>query len=47
MLDPTRRLVLAGTLEEAGAGSVLLHHLRAHGPYVPGCHVVDLLLGRC
>jgi hypothetical protein len=39
--------VLADALEEAGADTVLIEHLRGSGPqHVRGCHVVDLLTGR-
>jgi hypothetical protein len=45
-LDPARLAVLADALEEAGAGGGLVEHLRAPGPHVRGCHVVDLLLNK-
>jgi hypothetical protein len=45
-LDPQRLAVLADALEEAGAGEDLVAHLRAPGPHVRGCHVVDAVLGR-
>jgi hypothetical protein len=45
-LDPVRLAVLADALEEAGAGEDLVAHLRAPGPHVRGCFVVDAVLGR-
>jgi hypothetical protein len=45
-LDPERLAVLADALEEAGADSELVAHLRGPGPHIRGCHVVDLLTGR-
>ena len=46
-LDTTRLAVLADALEEAGCTDPdLLIHLREKGPYVRGCWVVDLLLGK-
>ena len=44
-LDPQRLAVLSDALEEAGAPAELTAHLRAPGPHVRGCHVVDLILG--
>jgi hypothetical protein len=39
--------ILADALEDAGcANSEVLKHLRDPGPHVPGCWVVDLVLGR-
>jgi hypothetical protein len=39
--------VLADVLEEAGCSNPdILGHLRAPGPHVRGCWVIDLLLGR-
>jgi hypothetical protein len=46
MLDPARLAVLADAHEEAGAPEEVLAHLRAPGPHVHGCWVVDLLLGQ-
>jgi hypothetical protein len=45
-LDRDRLLVLADALEEAGADTVLLEHLRSPGPHVRGCFAVDALLGK-
>jgi hypothetical protein len=46
-LDPTRLLVLADALEEAGADEPeLLDHLRRPGEHVRGCWVVDRLAGK-
>ena len=46
-LDPARLAVLADALEEAGCGdATLLAHLRSPGPHVPGCWVVDAILGK-
>jgi hypothetical protein len=45
-LDIARLAVLADALEEAGADTVLLDHLRGPGPHVRGCWLVDLLTGR-
>jgi hypothetical protein len=45
-LDPARLAVLADALEEAGADGPTLGHLRAPGPHVRGCFVIDLLLNR-
>ena len=46
-LDPTRLLVLADALEEAGADEPeLLDHLRRPGEHVRGCWCVDLLRAR-
>jgi hypothetical protein len=45
-LDPARLAVLSDALEEAGAASELLEHLRAPGPHVRGCWVVDVVLGK-
>lgn len=40
--------ILADGLEEAGCTNIdILDHLRAPGPHVRGCWVVDLLLGKC
>lgn len=44
-LDAERLGVLADALEDVGADAALLEHLRAPGPHVRGCWVVDLLLG--
>jgi hypothetical protein len=39
--------ILADALEEAGCTeAAVLDHLRGPGPHVPGCWVVDLLLGK-
>jgi hypothetical protein len=39
--------ILADALEEAGCDNLdVLAHCRAPGPHVPGCWVVDLLLGK-
>jgi hypothetical protein len=46
VLDPARLLVLADSLEEAGAEPELLGHLRRPGEHVLGCWCVDLILGR-
>jgi hypothetical protein len=46
-LDPTRLLILADALEEAGCTNAALHaHLRSPGPHVRGCWPVDLILDR-
>jgi hypothetical protein len=45
-LDPARLAVLADALEEAGADSALLDHLRGPGPHTRGCWVVDWALGK-
>jgi hypothetical protein len=45
-LDPACLAVLADALEEAGADSVLLDHLRGPGPHVRGCWAIDVLTGR-
>ena len=47
-LDPARLAILGDALEDAGcpADHELLQHLRAPGPHVRGCWVVDLLTGR-
>jgi hypothetical protein len=46
-LDAVRLAVLADALEEAGCDSAdMLTHLRATGPHVRGCWVVDLLLAK-
>ena len=45
-LDPQRLSVLADALEETGADSALVAHLRGEGPHVRGCWAVDLALGR-
>jgi hypothetical protein len=45
-LDSVRLAVLADALEEAGVGEALVAHLRAPGPHVRGCHVLDMLLGQ-
>jgi hypothetical protein len=46
-LDVQRLAVLADALEESGcADDAILSHLRAPGPHVRGCWVIDLLLGR-
>lgn len=45
--DPARLRVLSDALEEAGCGrSEMLDHLRGPGPHVPGCWVLDLVLGK-
>ncbi len=45
--DAARLAVLCDALEEAGCTDTeLLGHLRATGDHVPGCWVVDLLLGK-
>jgi hypothetical protein len=45
-LDLHRLAVLADALEEAGANTALLDHLRGPGPHVRGCWPVDLLLSK-
>jgi hypothetical protein len=46
-LDLARLAVLADALEEAGCDdATLLAHLRSPGPHVPGCWVVDAILGK-
>jgi hypothetical protein len=45
-LDAARLAVLSDALEEAGAASDLLKHLRSPGPHVRGCWALDLLLGK-
>jgi hypothetical protein len=47
ILDRARLAVLADALEESGcAEQELLAHLRAPGPHVRGCFVIDALTGR-
>jgi hypothetical protein len=43
-LDPLRLAMLADALEELGAASDLIDHLRGPGPHIRGCAAVDLLL---
>jgi hypothetical protein len=45
-LEPVRLAVLSDALEEAGASSELLGHLRSPGPHVRGCWALDLILGK-
>jgi hypothetical protein len=45
-LDAARLAILADALEEAGATSELLAHLRSAGPHVRGCWALDLILGK-
>jgi hypothetical protein len=46
-LDPARLAVLSDALEDAGCAEVtILSHLRAPGPHVRGCWVIDRLLGK-
>ena len=45
-LDRERLAVLADALEEVKAPDAFLGHLRASGPHVRGCHVIDTLTGR-
>lgn len=46
-LDETRLSVLADALEDAGCTDrAILDHLRASGPHVRGCWVLDLLLAK-
>ena len=46
-LDAARLAVLADALEDAGcADEAIFGHLRAPGPHVRGCWVVDLILGK-
>jgi hypothetical protein len=46
-LEPARLGVLADALEEAGCdNNDILNHCRKPGVHVPGCWVVDLLLGK-
>ncbi len=45
-LDPQRLAVLADALEEGGADTDIIAHLRSPGPHVRGCHVVDTVLSR-
>jgi hypothetical protein len=46
-LDPDRLAVLADALGDAGCSSdLLLEHLRAPGPHVRGCWVLDLILAK-
>jgi hypothetical protein len=45
-LDPERLSVLADALEDEGACPEVVGHLRALGPHVRGCHVIDALSGR-
>jgi hypothetical protein len=46
-LDAARIAVLADALEEAGcAEEAILTHLRGPGPHVPGCFLLDLVLGK-
>jgi hypothetical protein len=45
--DHARLRVLSDALEEAGCEQAeVLEHLRGPGPHVPGCWVIDLLLGK-
>ena len=44
--DRERLGVLADALEEVGADTFLVEHLRSPGPHVRGCVVVDLLTNR-
>jgi hypothetical protein len=44
-LEPQRLAVLADALEEAGASTELVAHLRSPGPHFRGCHALDLCLG--
>jgi hypothetical protein len=46
VLDPARLLVLADSLEEAGADQELVGHLRRPVEHVRGFWCVDLILGR-
>jgi hypothetical protein len=47
ILDNTRLGILADALEDAGCvDEELLSHLRAPGPHVRGCWVLDFLTGR-
>jgi hypothetical protein len=46
-LDPARRGLLAGALEDAGCTDAeLLGHLRGPGLHVRGCWALDLVLGK-
>ena len=46
-LDPALLAALAAALQDAGCQDAgLLGHLRAEGPHVRGCFVVDALLGK-
>lgn len=45
-MDKGRLWVLSDALEEAGAESAVLDHLRGPGPHWRGCRVVDALMGR-
>jgi hypothetical protein len=46
-LDPTRLVVLADAVEDAGClNGEILEHLRAAGPHVRGCWAVDLVLDK-
>jgi hypothetical protein len=46
-LDPSRLLVLADALEEAGCQDAdVLAHLRDSGPHARGCWAVDLILSK-
>src|SRR5262249_32133478 len=46
-LDPARLAVLSDALEEAGCTDAdLLAHLRSSSRHVPGCWVLDLVLGK-
>jgi hypothetical protein len=45
-LDPARLSILADALEEVGADTALLDHLRGPCPHTRGCWPLDLILGR-
>jgi hypothetical protein len=45
-LNRQRLAVLSDALEDAGADTELLEHLRGPGLHVRGCFAVDLLRGR-
>ncbi len=46
-LDPIQLNILADALEDAGCtDSLLLGHLRGHGPHALGCWALDLALGK-
>jgi hypothetical protein len=45
-IDPVRLGVLADALEEVGADSELLGHLRSPGPHVRGCWALDAILSK-
>jgi hypothetical protein len=45
-LDPARLGILADALEEAGASTEIIGHLRSPLPHVRGCFALDAILGK-